>query len=206
MAAPLFAKPFQGIHLVSFTVRPPVDIPPPKNLGLETATTPRLECSYHFTVNGSCSVEVIQSPAEPGSVLVILALNSVGYPDLPAPSRNEVTQSIEQLLANAPGDVNLSWIEEIWAKLKGSIVFNICEAPQISQTQDQVNVVPFTPLGALPSNSQATDTSQPFPVTGELSYSSGTIEGNAAGINRPKGNCTAVPAPPYCANTPSSPR
>ncbi len=165
---PLFAKPFQGIHLVSFTVRPPVDIPPPKNLGLQTATTPRLECSYHFTVNGSCSVEVIQSPAEQDSVLVILALNSVGYPDLPAPSRNVVTQSIEQLLANAPGDVNLSWIEEIWAKLKGSIVFNICEPPQMSQTQDQVNIVPFTPLGELPSNSQATDKSQPFPVYGWL--------------------------------------
>jgi hypothetical protein len=165
---PLFAKPFQGIYLVSFTVRPPVDIPPPKDLGLETLTTPRLECSYHFTVNGSCSVEVIQSPAEPDSVLVVLALNSVGYPDLPAPPRRAVTVSIEQLLANAPGDVNLNWIEEIWAKLKGTIVFNICEAPQMSQTQDQVNVVPFTQLGGLPSSSQATDKSQPFPVYGWL--------------------------------------
>ncbi len=165
---PLFAKPFQGIHLVSFTVRPPVDIPPPKNLGLETVMTPRLECSYHFTVNGSCGVEVIQSPAEPEAVLVVLALNSVGYPDLPAPPRYAKTVSLEQLIAMAPGDVNLNWIETAWAKLKGTIVFNFCEAPQMSQTQDQVNVVPFTPLGGLPSSSQATDKGQPFPVYGWL--------------------------------------
>jgi hypothetical protein len=165
--APLFAKPFEGIHLVAFTVRPPVDIPPPKTT-LETVTTPQLEYSYHFTVNGSCGVEVIQSPAEPDAVMVVLALNSVNYPDLPAPPRHAVTVTIEQLLGMAPGAVNLDWIEEIWAKLKGSIVFNVCEPPQMSQTQDQVNVVPFTPISQLPSSSQATDKSQPFPVYGWL--------------------------------------
>jgi hypothetical protein len=171
---PLFAKPFQGIHLVSFTVRPPADIPPPKNLGLETINTPRLECSYHFTVNGSCSVEVIQSPAEPDSVLVVLALNSVGYPDLPAPTRYPVTVTIEKLLTDAAAEhINLPWYAGVLGKLKdieglGNIVFNTCEAPQMSQTQDQVNVVPFTPLSELPQSSQATDNSQPFPIYGWL--------------------------------------
>src|SRR5262252_3817866 len=46
---PIFAEPFQGIHLVAFTVRPPVLVPQ------STTAMPmvQLQCSYHFTVNGS---------------------------------------------------------------------------------------------------------------------------------------------------------
>jgi hypothetical protein len=160
---PVFAKPFQGVHLVSFTIRPPVPAPQ-----MTTVLAPRvqLQCSYHFTVNGSCGVEVIPSPAEPNSVLVILALNSVGYPTLPEPPSQLDKYSIQGLLNQAPPGVDLSWLEKEWLKIQGDVFVRRFAAPHMSQTQDSVNVVPFTPLTALPSSSQATDHTQPFPVYG----------------------------------------
>ncbi len=172
---PIFAKPFDGIHLVIFKIRPPVQLSPPK---LATALTPKLEYSYHFTVNGACGVEVTQSPSDPQSVQVVLALNSAGYPALPEPTRHSKSISIDSLLASKPAGVDLDWLQQAWADIKeaegsilgvgGDIGFNLCEAPHMSQTQDQVNVVPFTPLSGLPSSSQAVDKSQPFPVYGWL--------------------------------------
>jgi hypothetical protein len=171
---PVFAKPFDGIHLVCFKIRPPVQLSPPK---LATALTPELEYSYHFTVNGACGVEVTRSPSDPQSVQVVLALNSAGYPALPEPTRHSESMSIDTLLASKPAGVDLDWLQQAWADFKeaegifgvgGDIGFNLCEAPHMSQTQDQVNVVPFTPLSGLPSSSQAVDKSQPFPVYGWL--------------------------------------
>jgi hypothetical protein len=160
---PVFAKPFQGVHLVSFTIRPPVPAPQ-----ITTALAPKmqLQCSYHFTVNGSCRVEVMSSPAEPNSVLVILALNSVGYPPLPEPASQLDKYSIQSLLNQAPSGVDLNWFEQEWLHIKGDVFVRRFAAPHMSQTQDSVNVVPFTPLTALPSSSQATDSTQPFPVYG----------------------------------------
>jgi len=164
---PVFAKPFQGIHLIMFTIRPPV--PAPQISPLKTtavAPTVQLQCSYHFTVNGSCGLEVIPSPAEPNSVHVILALNSVGYPTLPEPPHQFDKYSILGLLNQAPSGVDLSWLEKTFLAIKGDVGVRRFAAPHMSQTQDSVNVVPFTPLTALPSSSKATDHTQPFPVYG----------------------------------------
>lgn len=160
---PVFAKSFQGVQLVAFTVRPPV--PAPHIMPAEVPTV-QLKCSYHFTVNGSCGVEVIPSPAEPNSVLVVLALNSVSYPTLPEPPSNYDTYSIPNLLNQAPSGIDLSWLEKKWLNFKGTVYVRTFGAPHMSQTQDSVNVVPFTPLASLPSSSQATDHNQPFPVYG----------------------------------------
>jgi len=179
---PIFAKSFQGVHVVSFTVRPPVQLSPPK---MVTALAPILECSYHFTVNGACGVEVIPSPTEPDSVLVVLALNSAGYPALPEPPSHMQPMSMDQLIAEAKMEgVDIGWLAGAWADIKelqggigsifggsgstGDVQFRVFDAPQMSQTQDEVNIVPFTPLGQLPSSSQATDSGQPFPVYGWL--------------------------------------
>jgi hypothetical protein len=162
---PIFPLPFDGIHVVCFKIRPPVQLSPPK---LATAPTPKLECSYHFTVNGACGVQVFQPPSEPQSVLVALALNSAGYRTLPAPQRYSKSISIDDLLAQAPAGVDLTWLEQVWADIKKVIIFRLCEAPHMSQTQDQVNVVPFTPLDGLPHSSHGLDQSQPFPVYGWL--------------------------------------
>ena len=57
---------------------------------------------------------------------------------------------------------------------------------QMSQTQDNVNVLPFTPLGQLlpPSGGQATDNSQPFPVYGwlKLRWHTPTLTSTGAGF------------------------
>lgn len=167
---PVFAKPFQGAHLVAFTVRPPVPHSPPK---IALPATVQLECSYHFTVNGGCAVEVIPSPAEPDAVLVVLALNSARYPALPPPPRHKISIGIDQLLAEAKKEgFNLSVLQQAWADIKdaqfGDIEMYVCGPPPMSQTQDAVNVVPFTPVAKLPSNAMATDSGQPFPVYGWL--------------------------------------
>lgn len=160
---PVLAKPFQGVHVVSFTIRPPVPAPRTRPMQLPTM---QLQCSYHFTVNGSCDVQVIASPAESNSILVILALNSVGYPTLPEPPGQFDKYSIQDLLKQVPSGADLSWIEEEWLDIKGDVYVRRFAAPHMSPTQDSVNVVPFTSLTALPSSSHATDPSQPFPVYG----------------------------------------
>jgi hypothetical protein len=162
---PVFAKPFQGIHIVSFTIRPPVPPPPPTPVGAVTPTL-QLQCSYHFTVNGSCGVEVIRSPSDPNAILVVLALNDVGYPTLPELPSHFDHYSIDSLLAQVPGGANLSWLQDAWLDIKGSVDIRQYSAPQMSQTQDSVNVVSFTPLDQLPSSAQATDSGQPYPIYG----------------------------------------
>jgi hypothetical protein len=198
---PILAKPFQGTHVVGFTVRPPVQLAPPHGaVGAVGALTPRLECSYHFTVNGACQVQVIPSPADPGSVLVILRLNSAGYPALPEPPSTMQPVNIDTLVNDAKAaGIDIGWLADTWSKIKeaqgwvgsifggsgstGDVQFRTFAAPQMSRTQDGVNVVPFTPLPQLPSSSQATDNSQPFPVYGwlKLFWQTPTMTTGAAG-------------------------
>jgi hypothetical protein len=168
---PVFSKPFDGIHVVAFTVRPPVP-PPSSPVGPIGAVVPHsvLECSYHFTVNGSCGVEVIQSPAEPNTILVILSLNSVGYPQLPELPHQFDSVQIAELVASQPSSDSVlqTVLETVLEEVQGTIQFRRYSAPSMSQTQDSVNVVPFTPLASLPSQTVATDKTQPFPVYGWL--------------------------------------
>jgi len=161
---PIFGQPFQGIHIVAFTVRPPVHVPQ----SATALSTLQLQCSYHFTVNGCCGVQVIPSLTEPDSVLVILALNSVSYPKLPEPAHHFDSFSIQKLLDQVPGGADLNIFQEIFLALQGTVNVRRYAAPQGSQTQDSVNVVPFTPLKTLPPFAQATDSSEPFPVYGWL--------------------------------------
>ena len=171
---PIHAKPFTGVHLVAFTVRPPLQPAPPAGPGGAVSTPPRqLECSYHFTVNGSCGVEVITSPADPNAVLVVLALSDAGYPKVPEPSSQMKQLSISALMDEAKKlGADVSWYENAFITLKGlqlsdHVGFRIFNAPGTS-AQDSVDVVAFTPLRTLPASKQVTDTRQPFPVRGWL--------------------------------------
>ncbi len=161
---PVFPQPFQGIQIVSFTIRPPVPAPVPTLLG----TTWQLQASYHFTVRDSCSVEVTRSPADPNSLLVIVTLDSIGDPAPPKPPNPHfVTYSVQDLLNQAPSGVDLSWLEKLWLDWVTQVVYvNQYDAPQTSKTQDNVNVIPMTPIATLPKAGQATDNNQPFPVYG----------------------------------------
>jgi hypothetical protein len=169
---PIFPKPFAGVHLVAFTVRPPLpQRTAPGPAGGVSAPLQQLECSYHFTVNGSCGVEVITSPADPNAVLVLFALSAAGCPKLPDPPHQMKPFSISALMDEAKKlGADVAWYEDLFIKLKGlqlsdTVGFRIFNAPATSAL-DSVSVVPFTPLHALPASVQVTDSKQPFPVRG----------------------------------------
>lgn len=169
---PIFAKSFDGVHIVCFTVRPPVPALP-TGTGAAGAEVPQrqLQCSYHFTVNGGCGLEVIPSPADPNAVAVVLALNSVGYPTLPEPGSTMKDVSISALIAEAKQHADVAWYENDFLKAKaaqlGNMQFRIFNPPRTSPL-DGVNVVPFTPLASLPHQTVSTDPASPFPVRGWL--------------------------------------
>jgi hypothetical protein len=168
---PIHAKPFAGVHLVVFTIRPPLQLATTK--GSIRSPLRQLECSYHFTVNGSCGVEVTTSPADPNAVAVALALSDAGYPKLPEPSNHMKQLSISALMDEAKKlGADVAWYEDTFIKLKGlqlsdHIGFRIFNGPGTS-AQDGVDTVPFTPLRTLPAQTQVTDPRQPFPVRGWL--------------------------------------
>jgi hypothetical protein len=163
---PIFARSFQGVHIVCFTV----DAPSPM-LGKGAAAglaEGHLECSYHFTTNGSAAIEVIPSPADSNSVMVIVSLNSVGYPELPEPGRSFETLSIKDLLAQAPSGTDIGWLEELWLDIKADVKVRHFDAPQMPDHEAGGNVVPFTAIDSLPPSTITTDVAQPFPIYGWL--------------------------------------
>jgi hypothetical protein len=169
--APIHAKPFAGVHLVAFTVRPPLQLKPQGGvLGDVHPPQWHLQCSYHFTVNGCCGVEVLTTLADPDAVLVVFALNDAAYPSLPEPSSKVLGLSVTALLKEAKNFMSETAADALalagWQH-SDLAVFRIYNAPATS-SQDSVNVVPFTPLNTLPRSNVVTDPSQPFPVRGWL--------------------------------------
>lgn len=171
---PTFPKPFDGVHLVSFLVRPPMPTPPPPPRPfLDQAY---LECSYSFTTNKACSVQVQQSLSDPNAVQVILALNSAGYPLLPEPASTLIKYTIDDLVGQIPTDLgkltsflidvvktyqsakNLGGAADLYVR-----TYNPLSAPDLSR-----QVVPFTPLANLPPSAVNVNDSQPFPIIGWL--------------------------------------
>jgi hypothetical protein len=168
---PVHDKPFVGVHLVAFTVRPPIRTAPLPKPPLVPQW--RLECSYHFTVNGSCAVEVVKSPADPNAVLVLLALNDVNYPKLPLPPEQMKLIPIQQLLDDAkqhgesPSGKEKLWLDFLSHINTDHVGFRLF-APPPTSAQDSVNLVPFTPLDKIPASTVANDPQQTFPVRGWL--------------------------------------
>jgi hypothetical protein len=160
---PVFPRPFDGQHLVSFTIRPPVPVPP-----LSSATWD-LQYSYHFTVNQCCNVDISRSPQQPNALLVTVSLNAPLYPVVGTPAEQFDTFGIDDLLRQVPSGLDLSWYVQLWLDIKqaqGPVSIRRFDAPQSSSTQDSVNVVPFTSINAPSMSGQALDVSQPFPVYG----------------------------------------
>lgn len=168
---PTFPKPFDGVHLVSFIVRPPVPTPPPApSLVIGPA---HLECSYSFTTNKSCGVQVIQSYTDPNAVEVILALNSVLYPTLPEPPSTKVAWTIDSLKQNIPSDLGAltSFLVGVVTDYQKAVhggnlyvrTYNPLPAPDVT-----THAVPFTPLASLPQSQVNVDDTQPFPIVGWL--------------------------------------
>ncbi len=116
-------------------------------------------------------MEVVPSPADPNSALLVLALNSVAYPKLGEPSSHMKNLSISELLNEAEKDgAQISGLDKafFWLKklqLSDHIAFRFFNAPATSAL-DAVNVVPFTPLASLPHQTVSTDPKSPFPIRG----------------------------------------
>jgi hypothetical protein len=168
---PIFPKPFDGVHLVTFVVRPPQQEPP---TGGSVILGPAyLECSYSFTTNKSCGVQVQKCLSDPNAVSVILALNSAGYPTLPDPPSKKVAYTIDSLKDNIPADLGTltSFLVDVVEKYQGIVhggnlyvrTYNPLPAPDVT-----THAVPFTALSALPQSQVNVDDTQPFPIVGWL--------------------------------------
>ena len=158
---PVFPKPFDGVHGLAVQVDPPV----PRSAAMPGAVLAgkHLECSYHLTTNGSCAVQIRQSPTNPDSVLVGLSLNSLNYPQLPEPPSTYKDYSVSQLLEEAGESAPwiVSWLHgTIHNKEYGAIV------PPNHESAE--TVVPFMPIDQLPASKVVTDPTQPFPIYGWL--------------------------------------
>jgi hypothetical protein len=168
---PIFPKPFDGVHLVSFVVRPPVPTPPPEISVVQGPA--HLECSYSFTTNNSCGVQVQQSLSDPNAVEVILALNSAGYPNLPEPPSTKVGYSIDSLRSSIPASLSAltSFLVDVVSEYQSIVhggnlyvrTYNPLPAPDVT-----THAVPFTPLSTLPRSQVNVDNTQPFPIVGWL--------------------------------------
>ena len=172
---PVFPEPFKGIHLVSFIVRPPLPtLPRPTRPGSHLLQA-HLECSYSFTTNKACGVQVQKSLADPDAVEIILALNDAGYPKLPEPPHSLVKYKIDDLLKQIPTD--LGWLDTFLVDVvkEYQSKFGLGEADIYVRTYHPLpapdvrrHVVPFTPLHDLPRSAVNVDDNQPFPITGWL--------------------------------------
>jgi hypothetical protein len=90
------SKPFEGVHLLHFVVRPP-----PRPPGFLDHPL-NLQISFQFTVRSSCAVQV---SSDGTSVDVFVALNGTAYQPPPLPPKQKVKWTLEQLQAMTPGDV-----------------------------------------------------------------------------------------------------
>lgn len=187
---PTFPKPFDGIHLVSFLVRPPVPSAP---MRLRPFGPAHLECSYSFTTNKACGVQVQQSLSDPNAVEVILALNSAGYPSLPEPAKTMVKYKIDDLVHQIPADLDTLTSVLLDVVKAYQSKFGLSEADLYVRTYNPLSApdlgmhaVPFTPLANLPRSSVNVDDTQPFPVIGWLkvkwAYTSIVSPGNIGNV------------------------
>jgi hypothetical protein len=170
---PVFETSFQGIHLLAFTVKAPVPTVP---VSSAEAIGMHLECSYSFTVNQACGLQVQQAVNDPEAVMVIMALNSAGFPSsLPELPSGFDSYLIDDLVAQIPSDLGtlssllVGIVKAYQSKLGLTDAkvfvrrFGGPPAPDLSG-----HVVPFTRLASLPKSSVNLDNNQPFPVMGWL--------------------------------------
>jgi hypothetical protein len=163
-------KPFEGLHIISYTVRPP---------------TPRqahdpfsiLYVSFHFTIRqGGVAVQVINAGSD--SVRVIIVLNDAGYTPPPLPQKNDWSISIEDLDQLNPDAASI-YRDVLFASfllnpigagvLARGILTDSYDIPLASSVHDSENVVSNVPVFNLPNPTpHSIDNNQPFPIYGWL--------------------------------------
>jgi hypothetical protein len=164
-------KPFSGLHLINFTVRPPSQRHRP---------TDRLIVSFHFTVRHGVVVQVINAGSD--AVGVVIAMNDLSFTAPPLPPRQDWNISIDELTQLNPeagsiyNDVILGAAAAAVtgltnpaapALLSTGILTDLYDAPQARSPHDSENVVLGLAADALAQNMGVSeDNNQPFPIYG----------------------------------------
>lgn len=162
----VLTKPFTGVHLLNFTVRPPTLHSP-----LDT-----LMVTFHFTIRSGVAVQVARGP-EPNSVTVWMVLNEVGYVPAVLPPKHDWSIDLDTLEQLNP-DAGSVYRDVLFASilsgpaapiiLNRGILTDRYDAPRASSPGD-TNITRM-PVSALRGNTAVTvDNSQPFPVYGFVS-------------------------------------
>jgi len=95
------SKPYKGVYLARFVVRPPAPA------GIDTLPG-RLTVSFQFTHRSGCAVQVISTG--PDSVDVLIVLNDVGYTPPKLPNRRERHWTREELAQLDPSAAS-GWLK-----------------------------------------------------------------------------------------------
>jgi hypothetical protein len=167
----IMAKAFTGLHMMSYTVRPPS----PRRPGRTAAeVADRLMVRFHFTVRTGVAVQVVNSG---DAVTVTIVMNGNLNTRAPLPPRHDVSVSREDLKRMDPraGELYLaketaSGIESlgIGARLLArGVLTDRYDAPYAHSVHDSEII--SVPLDSLSGNTPfSVDDSQPFPIYGQL--------------------------------------
>jgi len=169
----IMAKAFTGLHVMSYTVRPPS---PRRAVTGAIAAEPadRLMARFHFTVRTGVVVQVINSG---DAVTVTIAMNGNLNQRAPLPPRHDVTIGRQELNRMDPraGELYLgkeirSGIETagIGAKLlERGVLTDRYDAPSAHSVHD--SEITYVQVDSLSGNTPfSVDDSQPFPIYGQL--------------------------------------
>jgi hypothetical protein len=182
------SKPFSGLHLFRFSVRPPV---PGGQLGQvladSDAVAEQVEVSFRFTCRSGVSVQVLGLDDH---VDVLVVLNKVTYQAPPLPPRQPDIWTKERLDALDPDSARLVSFEQLASiltvfeapppfgeislvnaeqALAGGIETDRYDVPDVNAL-DRSHAFPFTPVSQIPGGSPGVvindSPSQPYPVFG----------------------------------------
>ncbi len=176
------AKPFDGVHVAAFTVRPP-----PDTADLAGPLFGEAQVSFQFTHRAGVGVQVIGTDEvvdgqRQASVEVLISLNSAGYQPAPLPPRQEYVPSADELEDGAtlvavelvasllnPVLDPVTRINRAQALLRG-IVTDAYDVPGVDLL-DRSQAQPFVEVTQIPAGAGIVETSaddQPYPVFGWL--------------------------------------
>lgn len=163
----ILVKPFTGVHILNFTVRPPSS----RQSALDI-----LMVTFHFTIRTGVAVQVTKGP-DADSVTVWIVLNDTNYLPAVLPPKHDWNINLDTL-ENLNSDAGSIYRDVIFASilsgplapiiLDRGILTDRYEAPRASSTGDRV--VTRVPVATLAGNTPVNlDNSQPFPVYGFVS-------------------------------------
>jgi len=176
------AKPFDGIHVAAFTVRPPPDAALQAGPGFAQA-----QVSFQFTHRAGVGVQVIGTDQvvdgqRQASAEVLISLSSAGYQPAPLPPRQEYVPPPDELEDGAtlvavelaasllnPLLDPVTKINRVQALLRG-IVTDAYDVPGVDLL-DSSQAQPFVEVTQIPAGAGIVENSgddQPYPVFGWL--------------------------------------